>query len=79
MMEQVLVLITVESSMEKQVLDSITKIRNIIESHFLYGPYDIYAKAEARTTEELEHLIMDDLRKIKGITSTTTCFFADAR
>ncbi len=77
MMEQVLVLITVESSREREVLDSLAKIRNVIESHFLYGPYDIYAKAEARTTEELEHLVMDDLRTIKGITSTTTCFFAD--
>jgi len=76
MVEKVLILITVESSREKEVLDSIAKIRNVTESHFLYGPYDVYAKAEARTTEELEHLVMDDLRTVKGITSTTTCFIA---
>jgi DNA-binding Lrp family transcriptional regulator len=76
-MNTVLILITVEPTMELEVLNKLKMIRNITESHLLYGPYDVYAKAEARTTEELEHLIINDIRNIKGVKSTMTCFLAD--
>ncbi|HIH89128.1 TPA: Lrp/AsnC family transcriptional regulator [Candidatus Bathyarchaeota archaeon] len=76
-MNSVLVLITVEPTKEVEVLNHLQKLKLVTESHLLYGPYDLYAKAEAKTTAELERLVMNDIRNIKGIKSTMTCFIAD--
>jgi len=76
-MNIVLVLITVTPTMEVEVLEQIKKFKQVTEAHLLYGPYDIYVRAEAPTTAELERLVLDKLRGIKGIKSTMTCFIAD--
>jgi DNA-binding Lrp family transcriptional regulator len=76
-MQQVLILMTVEPTLEKEVLDKLRKLPMAIETHFLYGPYDVYVKAEAKTTAELERFVLNDIRNIKGIRSTITCFVAD--
>jgi len=59
------------------VLEKLKKLPKVIETHLLYGPYDVYMKAEAKTTAELERLVINDIRNIKGIRSTMTCFIAD--
>jgi DNA-binding Lrp family transcriptional regulator len=66
----------VEPNMERAVLDKVKHLRNVIEAHMVYGPYDIFLKAEARTVEELNQLIVDDIRSIEGIKTTMTCFLA---
>jgi DNA-binding Lrp family transcriptional regulator len=76
-MEEALVLITVEPASEQQVLDSLKKIKGIVEAHFLYGPYDIYVKIEAADSQQLNHLVIERIRNIPGIKSTMTCFIAD--
>ncbi|MCX6649929.1 MAG: Lrp/AsnC ligand binding domain-containing protein [Candidatus Bathyarchaeota archaeon] len=76
-MQQVLILMTIEPTLENQVLEKLKKLPKVIETHMLYGPYDVYLKAEAKTTAELERLVINDIRNIKGIRSTMTCFIAD--
>ena len=76
-MQQVLILMTVEPTREAEVLESLRKFPNVLETHLLYGPYDVYMRAAAKTTDELEKLVIDDIRNIKGIRSTITCFIAD--
>jgi DNA-binding Lrp family transcriptional regulator len=76
-MELAIVLITVEPTVERNVLDELRDIPGIVEAHFLYGPYDIYVKVESKSTHELQNVIIDQIRSIKGIKSTMTCFFAD--
>jgi DNA-binding Lrp family transcriptional regulator len=76
-MQQVLILMTIEPTLEAQVLEKLRKLPKVIETHLLYGPYDIYLRAEAKTTAELEKLVINDIRNVKGIRSTITCFIAD--
>ena len=76
-MQQVLILMTIEPTLENQVLEKLKKLPKVIETHMLYGPYDVYLKAEAKTTGELEKLVINDIRNIKGIRSTMTGFIAD--
>ena len=75
--EIVLVLMTLEPDTERDVLKQLRILPNVTEAHFLYGPYDAYVKAEAKTTGELQGLVLDNIRSIKGVRSTTTCFIAD--
>jgi DNA-binding Lrp family transcriptional regulator len=76
-MQQVLILMTIEPTLEAQVLEKLRNLPKVIETHLLYGPYDIYLRAEAKTTAELEKLVINDIRNVKGIRSTITCFIAD--
>ncbi len=77
MAEVVIVLMMLEPDTERDVLEKLRVLSNVSEAHFLYGPYDAYVKAEAKTTAELEKLVLDNIRSIKGVRSTTTCFVAD--
>jgi DNA-binding Lrp family transcriptional regulator len=76
-MQQVLILMTIEPTLENQVLEKLKKLPKVIETHMLYGPYDVYLKAEAKTTDELERRVINDIRNIKGVRSTMTGFVAD--
>jgi len=76
-MEEALVLITVEPASEQQVLKALKEIKGIVEAHFLYGPYDIYIKIEAADSQQLNHIVIEQIRNIPGIKSTMTCFIAD--
>ena len=76
MAEVVLMLMMLEPDTEYDVLTKLRSLQDVTEAHFLYGPYDAYVKAKAKTTGELEKLVLDGIRSIKGVRSTTTCFVA---
>jgi DNA-binding Lrp family transcriptional regulator len=76
-MEQALVLITIAPTTERQILDALKELPGVVEAHFLYGPYDIYLKIEAKKSQELQELVLGKIRLIPGIRSTMTCFIAD--
>ncbi|KON29502.1 hypothetical protein AC482_06345 [miscellaneous Crenarchaeota group-15 archaeon DG-45] len=76
-MEQALVMMVVEPASEKKVLDRLREMPGVIEAHFLYGPYDMYVKIEARTSQEIQSIVFNEIRTIPGIRSTMTCFIAD--
>lgn len=76
-MESALVLISAAPSFDKEILDELKELPNVIEAHYLYGPYDIYAKIEAEAGQDIQDLLFDKIRNIRGITSTMTCFIAD--
>ena len=77
MTEVVIVLMMIEPDAERAIIDRIRVLPHVSEAHFLYGPYDAYVKAEAKTTTELENLVLRHIRTIKGVRSTITCFIAD--
>ena len=76
-MDKALVLLTLETSSERVVLDEIKKLDGVVEAHFLYGPYDAYVLIEAKDSGRLHELVIDQIRTIEGINSTMTCFIAD--
>jgi DNA-binding Lrp family transcriptional regulator len=77
MTEIAIVLMMLEPDTESEVLKQLRTIPHVSEAHFLYGPYDAYVRAEAKTTGELEKLVLGNIRTIKGVRSTITCFIAD--
>jgi len=76
-MEEALVLLTVEPMMERQIIDRLRQFPAVRETHFIYGPYDIYIKVEADSTEDIRRMVLDEIRNIPGIRSTMTCFLAE--
>jgi len=76
-LEQAIVLITLEAQSEFEALKALQKTKRVTEAHFLYGPYDAYAMIKAETTQQIQEIILNNIREIKGIKSTLTCFIAD--
>jgi DNA-binding Lrp family transcriptional regulator len=75
-MDKALVLLTLEPDAGSKVIEDIRKTDGVIESHFLYGPYDAYVMIEAADSAELQNIVIDNIRQIEGIRSTMTCFVA---
>ncbi len=73
-MDNALVLLTLEPNIGSVVIEDIRKTDGVIDSNFLYGPYDGYAMIEAADTAELQDIVIDTIRQIDGIRSTVTCF-----
>ncbi len=76
-MDKALVLLTLEPNIGSGVIEDIRKTDGVIDSNFLYGPYDAYAMIEAADTAELQNIVIDTLRQIEGIRSTVTCFVSE--
>lgn len=66
------VLASAEVGSEEEILKGLRKITEVKEAYPVYGVYDIVAKVEAGTMEELRGVIASKVRKVKGIRSTLT-------
>lgn len=71
------VLIRTEPDETKSVLRSLREIRRVEDVASVAGPFDIVARVEAQTPEELKKVIVDEVRKVKGIRETTTLLRLD--
>jgi len=65
------VLINSELGAEEEILAKLKKIQGVRESFPVYGVYDIVAKVESPTMEELDALV-NSIRRIDKIRSTIT-------
>ena len=66
------VLINVAPAHETEVYDKLQKISGISESHLLVGDYDMIAKIEAEDYRQIEELVVNKIKAIKGIVAAKT-------
>ena len=66
------VLINAEIGSEDNVLEEIRRIPNTKEAYITFGVYDIVAKIEADSIDELENTIALKIRHLNKIESTLT-------
>ena len=64
--------ITTEPSSMGKVLNTLKAIEGVAEAHMIYGIYDIVAKVEADSIDQLKNIVTQKIRKIKNVTTTTT-------
>jgi DNA-binding Lrp family transcriptional regulator len=62
----------VELGFEEKVLKNISDIPNVKECHRVYGVYDIIAKVEAESLDELKQNATSKIRRLEGVRSTLT-------
>jgi DNA-binding Lrp family transcriptional regulator len=70
--KRAIVLFTVESGSENQVLESVKKLEGVEEAYISYGVYDIVVKVRVDSMDDLKELISKRLRKISKVRSTLT-------
>ena len=71
-MAEAYILINCEIGSEEDVITALKSIDGIKEVHGTFGAYDILAKIESSTVEDLRETITWKIRKIEQIRSTLT-------
>jgi DNA-binding Lrp family transcriptional regulator len=66
------VLLNAELGAETEVLDGLKLIDEVKEIHLIYGVYDIIARIEAETMDELRKVIGWKIRRLTKVRSTIT-------
>ncbi|MCC6022048.1 MAG: Lrp/AsnC ligand binding domain-containing protein [Sulfolobales archaeon] len=74
-----IVLINTEIGSENEVAQILSKIEGVKEVYEVYGIYDIVVKVEAQTHEALREIIINRIRRIPKVKSTTTMLVIEGR
>ena len=64
-----MVMISIESKLERDVVRELTRLHNITKLHSTSGRYDLCAMMTTESTDELDKTI-DRIREIKGVVET---------
>ena len=83
-MSKAYVLISGKLGLEKELVSKLQTIENVQEAHGTLGTFDFIAKVEADSEEQVNHTILENIRKMDDVSSTITLmavedtdFFAD--
>ncbi|MEX0764733.1 MAG: Lrp/AsnC ligand binding domain-containing protein [Nitrosopumilaceae archaeon] len=71
-MEIAYVLVKSKIGHEVDVMNDILKIDGVKEVMGTYGVYDIFVKVQVPTRNEIEKVIINKIRKVNNVLSTTT-------
>jgi DNA-binding Lrp family transcriptional regulator len=67
------VLVQVKPGASWAVAQAIEEIGGVTEAYAVAGPYDVIARAEADTLEELGRMVVSAIQAVEGVTRTLTC------
>jgi len=70
---QAYILIQTEVGRSADVSSEVRQIAGVTLAEDVTGPYDVIARVEATTVDELGQLVLSRIQDIKGITRTLTC------
>jgi DNA-binding Lrp family transcriptional regulator len=73
------VLVNAEIGFEGEVLKDIRKIPNVKEAYVVYGVYDIVAKVDAGTMDELKEVVAWKIRRLDKVRSTLTMIIVEGK
>jgi DNA-binding Lrp family transcriptional regulator len=57
---------------EEEIREGLHEIPEVKETHMVYGVYDIVARVEAGSMEELKELIGSKIRRLEKVRTTLT-------
>ena len=72
-MVQAYILIQTEVGKARDVAMAIQGLGGVVRVDAVTGPYDVVVLTEARSIDELGHLIVSKVQLVPGITRTVTC------
>jgi DNA-binding Lrp family transcriptional regulator len=70
---QAYILIQTEVGQAAEVAREIAQLAGVTLAEDVTGPYDVIARVEAPSMDELGHLVVARIQDVKGITRTLTC------
>ena len=70
------IMMRMQVGLDDQVLAEIKTLKQIEEANATYGAYDLMIKVNFKTIEELDRFIFEKIRRIKGISETSSMIVA---
>ena len=67
------ILIQTEVGKAASVAQAVGAIEGVVSSEDVTGPYDVIARSEAETVDDLGKMVVSKVQMIDGITRTLTC------
>jgi DNA-binding Lrp family transcriptional regulator len=67
------VLIQTDVGQAAQVAQEVSRIEGVVVADGVTGPYDVIARSEAASMNDLGRMVVRDIQQIEGITRTITC------
>jgi DNA-binding Lrp family transcriptional regulator len=67
------VLIQTEVGKAADVARRVAEIPGVLAAEDVTGPYDVIARAESRSVDQLGRMVVTEIQRIDGITRTITC------
>ncbi len=74
---EAIVLLRTDPKIESNLLSELKEYKGVTEARMIYGPYDIYSMVHVESYEELNDLVLNKIRRLYGVKSTTTCYLAE--
>jgi DNA-binding Lrp family transcriptional regulator len=75
-MAEAYILLKVNPGYERSIVKALKDIPEVEDVDELYGQWDIITKASVDRIEDLDALLSDKMRKIEGVTLTSTMIVA---
>ena len=72
-MVQAYILIQTDVGRAATVASAIARLEGVAQAEDVTGPYDVIARVEASTVDELGKLVIAKIQDVEGITRTLTC------
>lgn len=72
-MVQAFILIQTEVGKAATVAEAIRTVAGVASAEDVTGPYDVIARVEAHSVDELGKLVIARIQDVQGITRTLTC------
>ena len=67
------VLIRTDVGKAAQVAEQVHAVAGVVVAEGVTGPYDVIARAEAPSMNDLGRMVVRDIQQIEGIARTITC------
>ena len=66
------ILLNVEMAAQREILDKVRGLDEVLEAHLIFGTYDIIVKAEFPSNQALSLFVVDKIKAIPGVGETQT-------
>ncbi|MEE8132649.1 MAG: Lrp/AsnC ligand binding domain-containing protein [Nitrososphaerales archaeon] len=76
-MPKALVLITVDSGTDSQVVQELKRVANVKEIYEVYGAYDIIVMVEGDSHPKVKETVFDKIRQLEHVKSTLTMMIVE--
>jgi DNA-binding Lrp family transcriptional regulator len=72
-MVEAYILIQTEAGKASDVAHAVGMLSGVTMCEYVMGPYEVIARVEASSADELGKLVIAKIQSVPGITRTTTC------
>lgn len=72
-MVEAIVLVQVKAGASSAVANAVGQVAGVTEAYVVTGPYDIIARVEADSLDDLGGMVVSGIQTIEGVSRTLTC------